>query len=308
MQKIESVAIVGGTHGNEFTGIYLLREWQKTPEAIRRPSFSTETLFANPRAFAENRRYLDADLNRQFKTADLENSELANYEQSRAKVINAQLGPKQNPRIDLVIDLHNTTSAMGPSLLLSRQHPIYNLMAAYVQMKMPSAVIVLDEDHLPAEQHHLLCTVGKLGVIVEIGPQPQSVLRQDIFDEMTEMTRHILDFVEHYNRNSLPTLPASVAAYRYLESLPLPMDEDGERIGMVHSNVQDRDFAPIQPGEPIFKLFNGEEICYQGDTPVYPSFINEAAYYDNNLAMSLSEKVELATFAEGEALQGNADD
>ncbi|WP_449358585.1 hypothetical protein [Alishewanella longhuensis] len=34
----------------------------------------------------------------------------SNYEQSRAKVLNAQLGPKGNARTDLLIDLHNTTS------------------------------------------------------------------------------------------------------------------------------------------------------------------------------------------------------
>jgi len=308
MQKINSVAIVGGTHGNEFTGIYLLREWQRAPEKIQRPSFATETVFANPRAFEENKRYLDADLNRQFKSFDLSNPLLANYEQSRAKALNAQLGPKGNARIDLVIDLHNTTSNMGPCLLIVQQDPFYNMLAAYVQMKMPQAVIALDEDHLPAEQHHLLCTLGKLGVIVEIGPQSQSVLRQDVYDEMEEMTRHILDFVEHLNRGSVPALPPSFTAYRYLESLTLPVDERGERIGMVHSNVQDRDFAPIQPGEPIFKLFSGEELVYEGDKVVYPSFINEAAYYDNNLAMSLSEKVEIQTFADGEQQQGNGDD
>lgn len=310
-QTINTVAIVGGTHGNEFSGIYLLRQWQKSPEAISRPSFTTETVFANPRAFDENRRYLDADLNRQFKTQDLANTELTNYEQSRAKAINAQLGPKGNPRIDLVIDLHNTTSAMGPTLLipqLPESDPLYTMMAAYVQMKMPSAVIIFDEDCLPAAQHHLLCTLGKFGVIIEVGPQPQSVLRQDILEEMEEMTRHILDFTEHYNRHSVPALPAHFTAYRYLKTLSLPMDEQGERIGMVHRNVQDRDFAPIHPGEAIFKLFSGEEIVYDGDSVVYPSFINEAAYYDNNLAMSLSEKVTVQTFADGNTPSGVIDD
>ncbi|MBU2113191.1 MAG: succinylglutamate desuccinylase/aspartoacylase family protein, partial [Gammaproteobacteria bacterium] len=65
----------------------------------------------------------------------------------------------------------------------------------------------------------------------------------------------------------------------------------GERIGMVHKNVQDKDYQPINPGDPIFTLFDGTEIYYDGAATVYPTFINEAAYYDNNLAMSLNEKV-----------------
>ncbi len=118
MSKIKQVAVVGGTHGNEFSGIYLLKKWQKQPNLIARSSFETETVFANPKAFGENKRYIDCDLNRQFTAKKLANNELANYEQSRAKAINAQLGPKGNARTDFIIDLHNTTSNMGPTLIL----------------------------------------------------------------------------------------------------------------------------------------------------------------------------------------------
>ncbi|CAM5211275.1 hypothetical protein ALON55S_04909 [Alishewanella longhuensis] len=34
---------------------------------------------------------------------------------------------------------------------------------------------------------------------------------------------------------------------------------------MVHKNVQDRDYQPIYPGDPIFTLFDGTEIPYEGD-------------------------------------------
>jgi aspartoacylase len=60
---------------------------------------------------------------------------------------------------------------------------------------------------------------------------------------------------------------------------------------MVHRQVQDRDYQPIEPGQPLFAMFDGTVQTYQGDVVVYPTFINEAAYYDNNLAMSLNEKV-----------------
>ena len=117
MSKIKTVAIVGGTHGNEFSGIYLLRKWQQ-PTAVVRDSFSVETVFANPKAHDDNKRYVDHDLNRQFSLTDLANNDLASYEQSRAKVINQQIGPKGDARVDFIIDLHNTTSNMGPCLIL----------------------------------------------------------------------------------------------------------------------------------------------------------------------------------------------
>jgi len=288
---IRTVAIVGGTHGNEFSGIYLEKRYRLQPELMARSSFSCRTLFANPEAHAANKRYVHSDLNRQFKTADLANPLLSNYEQSRAKVINAELGPKGAAKTDFVIDLHNTTSNMGACLILTQPGRIYNLLAGYVKLKMPEAVISRDEDHFAAEDHALLCTVGTYGVIVEVGPQPQSVLRQDVLEQMHEMTQHILDFIELYNTNALPELPKRVEAFRYLHSIKLPLSASGERLGMVHKNIQDRDYQPIEPGAALFALFDGAEIAYDGAEVVYPTFINEAAYYDNNLAMSLNDKV-----------------
>jgi len=288
---IRTVAVVGGTHGNEFSGIYLEKRYRNQPELMARSSFSCKTLLANPEAHQANKRYLHSDLNRQFKTADLANPLLTNYEQSRAKVINAELGPKGAAKTDFVIDLHNTTSNMGACLILTQPGRIYNLLAGYIRLKMPEAVISRDEDHFAAEDHALLCTVGTYGVIVEVGPQPQSVLRQDVLEQMHEMTQHILDFIELYNTHALPELPKRVEAFRYLHSIKLPLSASGERLGMVHKNIQDRDYHPIEPGAPLFTLFDGTVLNYDGTEVVYPTFINEAAYYDNNLAMSLNDKV-----------------
>jgi aspartoacylase len=289
---INNVAIVGGTHGNELAGVYLVNYWRNTePQFITRASFSTETLLANTKAIGLNKRYFDSDLNRQFSAESLADMSLSNYEQSRAKVINQQLGPKGNPKSDLIIDLHNTTSNMGPSLLIPQQGDFYDLLAIYVREMMPEAVVMLDEDHIANQDHHLLSTIAKRGVIVEVGPVPQGVLKHEVNEQMAKMTGIILNFVELYNLDNLPQLPSSTDAFRYLESLTLPVNDKNERMGMVHKNIEGNDFQPVKSGDPIFALFDGTEINYQGDKTVYPAFINEAAYYDNNLAMSLCEKV-----------------
>ncbi|MEC6815166.1 aspartoacylase [Photobacterium toruni] len=293
MSKIKKVAIVGGTHGNEFSGIYLLRKWQQST-VLDRDSFSVETVFANPKAHNDNKRYVDHDLNRQFNVTDLANNELASYEQSRAKAINQQIGPKGNANVDFIIDLHNTTSNMGPSLILLQSDSFNRQMGAYVKMQMPKAVVVF-EDHTPVEHHHFLSSIAPQGVIVEVGPQPQSVIRQDILDWMDEMTKHILDFVHLHNIGELLPLIPSYEAFRYHETLSLPVDEQEQRIGMVHHSVQDNDFKLLRNGDPIFTLFDGTEVHWQGDYEAYPHFINEAAYYDNNLAMSLAKKVLITT-------------
>jgi aspartoacylase len=46
----------------------------------------------------------------------------------------------------------------------------------------------------------------------------------------------------------------------------------------------------LHPGDPIFLNFTGEEIFYQGNSTVYPIFINEAAYYEKGIAMHISQK------------------
>lgn len=289
---IKQVAVVGGTHGNELAGIYLIREWLQN-DFCNRESFNTELVLANQNAININRRYQDADLNRQFSAKSLADDSLTNYEQSRAKVLNQRIGPKGNPKSDLVIDLHNTTANMGPTLLVPQQGEFYNLLALYVKQQMPNAVIFLDEDHKSNDEHHLLCTTGRYGVIVEVGPVPQGVLKHQVTDEMAQMTKHILDFVDLYNSDELKALPESIDAFRYLHSLTLPVDDNNQRIGMVHQHVEGNDFGPLNPGEPMFALFDGSVINYEGETTVYPTFINEAAYYDNNLAMSLCRKVEI---------------
>ncbi|BDA71659.1 hypothetical protein CAL7716_058250 [Calothrix sp. PCC 7716] len=82
--KLNRVLIVGGTHGNEFTGAYLIKKFQQNPELVHRESFKTLTLFANKRAFTEVRRYIDRDLNHCFSRLDLQNTTLSGYENLRA--------------------------------------------------------------------------------------------------------------------------------------------------------------------------------------------------------------------------------
>ena len=179
---------------------------------------------------------------------------------------------------------------MGPTLILLKSDDFNKKMGAYVSSKMPEAVIVF-EDQTTMGDLYFLASIAEQGVIIEIGPQPQSVIRQDVLEWMEFMTHTILDFVELHNKQELPSLPVSYEAYRYVESLTFPQDDNGERLGMVHKNVQDNDFKALRKGAPIFTLFDGSEMTYDGDFEAYPHFINEAAYYDNNVAMSLGKKI-----------------
>lgn len=65
---LSRVAICGGTHGNEMTGVYMVRHLQK--EKIDKiGSVSVSTVLTNPRAVEICRRYVETDLNRCFTEA-----------------------------------------------------------------------------------------------------------------------------------------------------------------------------------------------------------------------------------------------
>lgn len=68
-EPLRRVAVIGGTHGNEMSGICLARYWLQAPGELQRPSFFVAPVLANPAATAACRRYMDYDLNRAFTSA-----------------------------------------------------------------------------------------------------------------------------------------------------------------------------------------------------------------------------------------------
>lgn len=289
MSMIKKVAITGGTHGNELTGVHLLKHWRAQPEEVARQSFCTELHLANPKANGQNRRYIDQDLNRQFNVDDLNNHELCGYEQNRAKSLNALLGPKEDPRVDFVIDLHTTTANMGMSLIFNTDDPLVVGMAFYVKQQMPHAQLFFDPvDRL---QDNFLTSLGRRnGFLIEVGPIPQGLLRADVYNETKAATLHCLDYLELFNQGKVPELPSELEGFRFLEKVKLPENDAGELTAMMHPNLQDKDYQPINPGDPFFMTLAGETIGYDGDKTVYGAFINEAAYYDAHVGLSLMEK------------------
>lgn len=289
MPEVQSIAIVGGTHGNELTGIQLVRHLQNFP-ITHSDDIVLSFILANAEAIAANVRFIDVDLNRQFHLDNLKSSNSILYELNLAKILNQKIGPKQAPLTDLVIDIHNTTSAMGPTLIVLEDSNFYREMARYLKQHMPEANILL-EDEVPYQEHPYLCTVGKRGIMLEIGAQPQGVSRADIFAQCQNMLQIILAYVDLYNKQAIPS-SQPVDTYRFGEVVLFPMDEEDQIIGLVHPNLLDGDFKPVAVGEPIFAMFDGSELLLQGDKTIYPHFINEAAYKQSNVAFSTADKFE----------------
>ncbi|KAL7469941.1 hypothetical protein ACHAXS_010179 [Conticribra weissflogii] len=86
-RPVKKVVVVGGTHGNEYTGVWCIKSIEKQRESFESssssksseadrqkpinvfasfPSLHVDTLLANPVAHMQNKRFVDADLNREF--------------------------------------------------------------------------------------------------------------------------------------------------------------------------------------------------------------------------------------------------
>lgn len=68
---VRRVAIFGGTHGNELSGVFLVKHWQENGAEIQRRGVEVKPFLTNPRAVKNCTRYIDCDLNRVFDPDNL---------------------------------------------------------------------------------------------------------------------------------------------------------------------------------------------------------------------------------------------
>uniref|UniRef100_A0A8D2LQX8 N-acyl-aromatic-L-amino acid amidohydrolase n=1 Tax=Varanus komodoensis TaxID=61221 RepID=A0A8D2LQX8_VARKO len=271
--------LCGGTHGNEMSGVFLVRHWMRDPSELQRSTFHAVPFLGNPRATEQCRRYIDRDLNRTFTRLFLSSKvpDTDLYEVQRAQEINQTFGPKSSSQAyDLMLDLHNTTANMGSCLIVDSGN---NLLA----MHMCNYIQTLSHPSLSAAAR------GRDLFPLELGPQPQGVARADLLAQMRSIVACALDFIEEFNQGMLfPALETE--AYKVVGFVDFPRYPNGEISAAIHPNLQDKDFQPLKSGDPIFQTVSGEDILYEGDKTTYPVFINEAAYYEKRVAFIETEK------------------
>ncbi|MGB6295505.1 MAG: aspartoacylase [Rivularia sp. (in: cyanobacteria)] len=283
--SVKRVALVGGTHGGELTGVFLVKKFQQFPHLIQRDGIETITFIANEKAVAMGTRYIDTDLNRAFNRQDLENPQLSNYEQLLAKKIARRI---QEEKIDLIIDLHSTTANMGLTVILHDNHPYLLKLAAYLT-QINAKVKILQHD-LNKETSYLISS-AELGITIEVGAIANGVLEAKLFQETENLVYAILNYLETDRKGQPLSIPPSFTYYSAIGTVDYPRNELGIIRAMIHPQLQFQDYQPLNPGNPIFITFDGEEIFYQGEETVYPVFINEAAYYEKAIAMNLTKAV-----------------
>jgi succinylglutamate desuccinylase len=323
--KPMSVVVVGGCHGNEYTGVWVVksldRQIRKDPTKYSSAFINVSTIVGNPAAVMANRRFIDEDLNRQFSHSKLKEEESASsstvaasaaksLEAKRAQELDQILGPKfsDNPNADVIIDLHTTTANMKTCIIIGEGDPLMAQAAAYILSKCQDASILL-HTHKGQRDRPSLSSIAPHFLSIEVGPVPQGVLRHDSVDRTQKALEAGLEFLARHQtqpdevrdelRRAFPSgrIPCvrsapSTRPGEMSSKIQWPSDPENNNFPawMVHPNVQDQDFMPIHEGDPLFVDLDGNDIFYDGShgSPVLLMFINEGGYYYKSSGTGIS--------------------
>ena len=290
MDKTARVLVVAGTHGNERNGMQLLRHWCEAPESLATAGLSVEYTLGNPGAIAACRRYLERDLNRSFAPQLLEGTLHQEEEVRRARELLALWGPEGATPCVVALDLHSTTAAMGNCLVLYSRRPADLALAAGVQGRLGLPIYLHEGD---ASQSGYLAECWPCGLAIEVGPVPQGVVNATICRQTQQALEAALAVLAEARQGAC-RLPEHLVIHHHLRSLDLPRDGAGTPTARVHSLRQDRDWQPMVAGDALFETLQGTTLLWEplpGDpATVWPVFINEAAYEEKGIALSLTER------------------
>lgn len=327
---IRRVVVVGGTHGNEYTGVWCIKAMDRQLDLLKRkfPSLDVSTLLANPEAHLQNKRFIHTDLNREFtKDRLLSNDDgMPNtIESMRASELDEILGPKFGEKTgrggtDLIVDLHSTTCNMGVTVIIPEGDAVMAQAAAHVMAKCEGTRCLIHSIPKRANRPNL-SSAAKHGFTIEVGPVPQGVLRHDMVEKTQQAIDALLEFVEERNSGEAGGGGANEQLRRLGSLYPsgnvpcyrsAPAVFPGEMSGkirwpcdpanpnfpalMVHKSLQDRDFHVLRRGDPLFVDLDGNVVPYEGShgDEVYLIFVNEGGYYYESSGTGIGVAVETA--------------
>lgn len=179
-----NVVILGGTHGDELTGIALVKRVMRAlgiSEAPSSESFEQDTVvgnlflgFGNPEAIAQNMRYADQsrkqDLNRCFVSELLAQPPAEDFaDLKRAR----ELVPLFT-ETDLLIDIHATSEMSPPFVCFAYEAPGHRDLCRHI----PTTHIVMDNNFvLGGDQPDVYRTATTDSYVLAHGGSPWSVKR-----------------------------------------------------------------------------------------------------------------------------------
>ena len=311
-QPIRSVVVVGGTHGNEYTGVWCIKELEQ-PSVYKRvskrfPSLAISTLMGNPEAHLANKRFVDTDLNREFTTEKLREKakmplEALSLEARRAQEINSILGPKTDPQTDVVVDLHTTTTNMGITIIISEKDSLMAQAAAYVLHKCKKNPIKSNTKTGPTQvseetrivMHSIpnrdnrpnLSSVGRHGFTIEVGPVPQGVVRHDAVEKTNQALESFFEFLERHNQSqkSEESLVQQIKKWYPNGRVPCYRSAQAKKPGEMSGKIRwpCADHNPNFPAVLVHKSLQDQDFCLlrTGD-PLFVALDGTVIPYDGS--------------------------
>jgi len=282
------VLVVAGTHGNERNAPWLLEHWRQQPAALEASALALELAIGNPAALAAGVRYIQRDLNRSFSLSLLDDPGREELEVQRARQLIAAHGPGGTSPCPVVLDLHSTTAAMGNSLVLYGRRPADLALAAGIQSLLGLPIYLHEAD---AAQSGFLVEQWPCGLVIEVGPVPQGVITATVCRQ-TQLAVEAALAVLAAARAGRLRLPSTLVVHCHAGSLDLPRHSDGRPAACLHPLRQHRDWQPLHPGAPLFLCPDGTTTCQAATakSPLWPVFINEAAYGEKGIALSVTRR------------------
>ncbi|MEB3264137.1 MAG: aspartoacylase [Synechococcus sp.] len=285
------VLVVAGTHGNERNAPWLLAAWRRNPALLEAAGLAVDLVEGNPAALAAGVRYLDRDLNRSFVPALLNDPAQQAREVCRARALLEQHGPIGQRPARVVFDLHSTTAAMGNSLVVYGRRPADLALAAALQGRLGLPVYLHEAD---SHQQGFLVERWPCGLVIEVGPVPQGVLAPAIVRQTRLALEAGLAALAEAAAGSL-RLPQQLVVHRHRGSLDLPRGSDGVPEACFDPRRERRDWQPLRTGDPLFEAADGRRWAYAPppeleEETVWPVFLNEAAYGEKGIALSLTTR------------------
>lgn len=177
---------------------------------------------------------------------------------------------------------------MGITLVVLEGDNFNLCLASFIKSHLPNVNLYYFKDQGGDLPYLTTITSKRLGL--EIGPIPQGLVRHDIFEQAKEAVLLILDYIHRTNTGLEPEYEKEIEVFIHRTTLNFPVDECGNICALVHRSLQDKDFTELKKGDPVFIMLNGETITYNEDDITYPVFINEAAYYENKIALILTDR------------------
>lgn len=276
VKPFSNVSISGGTHGNEMTGIHLVRHWMNNATVTERSSFKTHLLLSNLRAIERGVRYIDVDLNRQFSDEPI-TPDKDKYEVQRACEIQKWIADNN---VDYSLDIHNTTSNMGITLILT------SLASTTIGLQITASIkeafnflvsIVTVGNAFGKSGKGGFTCLTKNGIGIEVGPLAHGAVKAEVFQRTAAVVLKALDIIEAFNSGK-EFQAREVEMFECKKLVKYPCDENGNISAMIHPKLEGQDWKPLKKGDPMFMTFDGQTVTYEEEDVIWPTFINEAAY------------------------------